>query len=117
MHELHQLIGGEIPAVQPPETGDYPGQAEVFAYVYAFHIILLLLKQSRGGVLAHIQRHSGDNDEALDNQLPVGVEADEGQAVADDGKDNNTDDGAGDLAHAAAEGHAATTQAEMASNS
>ena len=41
------------------------------------------------------------NNIIFDDELPVGVHADEGQAVADDREDDHADHGAGNLADAA----------------
>lgn len=69
------------------------------------------------GVFQRVQRHGEDDDAALDNVLPVRVDADIGQAVVDDGEDDHPGHHAPHRTHPAGEGDAPTTQAAMASSS
>ena len=58
-------------------------------------------------VLPYIERHGNHNDNSLDDLLPVGVHADEGEAVVDNAEDEHAGDDAGDGSDAAHQRNAA----------
>lgn len=86
LHEIDKLIRGEVPVGQTPKALNDSGKSVLIADFYALHDVLLLI---RGGVLAHVHGDSRDNNETLDDKLPVGVQTDVGQAIGDNGEDEH----------------------------